>query len=66
MTYRWMDAILALSLRDRPGRCFPLTMEFSENFLECCEVMWAVATFGPDGWEAPPGGPPPPTPNKKK
>ena len=47
MTYRWMDAILALSLRDRPGRCFPLTMEFSENFLECCEVMWAVATFGP-------------------
>lgn len=47
MTYRWMEAILALSLWDSPGRCFPLTMEFSENFLECCEVMWAVATFGP-------------------
>ena len=47
MTYRWMEAILALSLRERPGRCSPLTMEFSENFLECCEVMWAVATFGP-------------------
>lgn len=47
MTYRWMDAILALSLRDRPGRCFPLTMEFSENFLECYKGMAAVATFGP-------------------
>lgn len=47
MTYRGMEATLALSQRDRPGRCFSLTMEFFENFLECCEWMATVATFGP-------------------
>ncbi len=47
MTYRWMEATLALSRRDRPGRCFLLTVEFSENFLECCEWVATVATFGP-------------------
>lgn len=47
MTYIGMEATLALSLRDRPGRCFSLTMEFSENFLECCKGMAAVVTFGP-------------------
>ena len=59
MTYRWMEAILALSLRDRPGRGFPLAMEFSENFLECCDVMGAVATFGPTVRKTRPMEPPP-------